>query len=213
LQYIYLKAISEGFFLGFGLAFLIGPAFFALLHASIDHGFGVSVAIAFGVVFSDILLMALSYGLMAQLNEIRYFHEGLALMGGLVLIISGITAIRNHNKLVVKMSFSIKDFQKLFIKGFSINTFNPFPWMFWFSTAALVDGSYAKYGWLPAFLFFGTAAITVFTTDALKAWAAQFLIKYMTEKILRIIKIVSSIFLIGFGFRLLFFAIDSWTKH
>lgn len=213
LQQIYFKALSEGFLLGFGLAFLIGPAFFALLQASIDHGFGVSVALALGVVCSDVLLMGLSYGLMAQLDTIPYFNVGLAVLGGLVLIFSGISAMVNSQKQVAKISFSMKEVGKLFIKGFSINTFNPFPWMFWFSTAAMVEGSYAHYGWTVPFLFFAAAAITVFATDALKAWAAQFLIHHLTYKILRSFKVVSGICLIGFGVRLFYFAFEAFYKN
>ena len=145
MQDVYLKVVGEGILLGFGLAFLIGPAFFALLQASIDHGFGVSVALAFGIVCSDILLMTLSYSLMAQLNQIPYFNDGLAILGGLVLSFSGLKAILSSSKPVEKLTISMKEVWKLFFKGFSINTFNPFPWMFWLSTSAMVNGSYSKF--------------------------------------------------------------------
>jgi len=207
LQYIYFQAIKDGIILGFGLAFLIGPAFFALLQASIDHGFGVSVALAFGIVCSDILLMILSYSLMSQLNQIPHFNDGLAILGGLVLTFSGFKTIVSSNKPVELLTFSIKEVWKLFIKGFSINTFNPFPWMFWLSTSAMVNGSYSKFGWIPAGLFFTFAATTVFLTDVLKAWTAQALLKYLTTKVLRRFKIISGICLIAFGLHLFYFVI------
>ena len=206
MQDVYLKVIGEGILLGFGLSFLIGPAFFALLQASIDHGFSVSVALAFGIVSSDILLMTLSYSLMAQLNQIPYFNEGLAILGGIVLTFSGIQSIISSTKPVEKLSFSMKDVGKLFLKGFSINTFNPFPWMFWLSTSTIVNGSYAKFGWMPAMLFFTFAAITVFLTDVLKAWAAQFLLKYLTPRVFRWFKIISGLCLIAFGLKLFYYA-------
>jgi len=209
LQDIYLEVVTEGIILGIGLAFLIGPAFFALLQASIDHGFGVSVALAFGIVCSDILLMTLSYQLMATLKQIPYFNEGLAITGGVVLSVSGVKAMFSAGEKVEKMAISIKEVWKLFIKGFSINTFNPFPWMFWLSTAAMVNGAYGKLGWMPPTLFFVFAAITVFLTDVIKAWAAQFLVKYLTDKILKIFKIVSGFCLLGFGIRLFYFAFQS----
>ncbi len=208
MQDVYLKVVGEGILLGFGLAFLIGPAFFALLQASIDHGFGVSVALAFGIVCSDILLMTLSYSLMAQLNQIPHFNDGLAILGGLVLSFSGFKAFFSSSKPVEKLTVSIREVWKLFFKGFSINTFNPFPWMFWLSTSAMVNGSYSKFGFTPAFLFFSFAALTVFATDVLKAWAAQFLLKYLTVKILRWFKVISGICLIGFGFRLFYFVFE-----
>jgi len=212
LNQLYLEAISEGFILGFGLAFLIGPAFFALLHASIDHGFGVSVALALGVVVSDCLLMTLTYFLLTPLTGIPYFHEGLGVVGGLVLIVTGFTSIVNKPNANNETPISIWDVWHIFRKGFSINTFNPFPWMFWLSTSALVSAGVGKDSGFAAFLFFGTAALTVFATDALKAWGAQFIIRYLSQKVLKAFRIISGLCLIAFGFRLLWFAFEESQK-
>jgi uncharacterized membrane protein YqgA involved in biofilm formation len=54
-------------------------------------------------------------------------------------------------------------------------------------------------------LFFSMAAFAVFATDVLKAWAARYLIRFLTPKILSRFKIISGLCLIGFGFRLFWF--------
>lgn len=203
---IYWAATLEGTILGFGLAFLVGPAFFALLQASIDYGFKVSVAIAAGVVCSDGLLMAFSYLTMNQLTNLPGFSTGLSVLGGIVLIVSGLTTIFKKKPGKEPIHFSIKDAGKLFAKGFAINTFNPFPWMFWLSTSALVANSYGNYEGAVPFVFFLASAITVFGTDVLKAWIAQFLLRFLTPKILGYFQWVSGICLTGFGVKLLWSA-------
>ncbi len=210
---LYFEAITEGFLLGFGLAFLIGPAFFALLQASIDHGFNVSVALAFGVVISDCLLMTFSYILLKELNAIPYFHTILALTGGVVLIFSGMTMVFKPGVKGPALKVSMWDIWHLFRKGFSINTFNPFPWMFWLSTSALVSEGIGKNNSQAAFLFYLVAALTVFGTDVAKAWAAQYLLKFLKPSILSRFRLISGLCLAGFGVRLLFFALESWEKH
>lgn len=196
-------ATFEGCVLGFGLAFLVGPAFFALLQASIDYGFRVSVAIAAGVVCSDMLLMAISYLTMNELSSLPGFSTGLSAVGGIVLIVSGITTIFKKKEERPTIRFSYKDAGKLFAKGFAINTFNPFPWMFWLSTSALVAATYGNYSRVAPVLFFASAAITVFSTDVLKAWVAQFLLKFLTPHILGYFQWVSGVCLAGFGVKLL----------
>lgn len=203
---IYLSAVLQGAILGLGLAFLVGPAFFALLQASINYGFQVSVAIALGVVTSDVVLMTISYLTMSTLTQIPGFNLGLSLVGGAVLIGSGIIAIVKPTEAKKDTSWSIRDVGKLFVKGFAINTFNPFPWMFWLSTSALVATDFGNEGKLPPFLFFAAAAITVLGTDVLKAWVAQFLLRFLTPTILVYFRWVSGICLAGFGVKLIWSA-------
>ncbi len=198
--------------MGFGLAFLIGPAFFALLQASISHGFGVSVALALGVVASDCVLMTISYLVLSQVGEIPYFHEGLAIVGGLVLMITGITSIVRKPPDSKPIKFTVRESWPIFRRGFRINTYNPFPWMFWLSTSELVHAGIGRTSNLAAFLFFSIAAITVFSTDALKAWAAQFILKYLNPPVIRGFAVVSGICLFGFGLNLLWFAFNELQK-
>lgn len=201
----YGSALMEGILLGIGLAFLVGPAFFALLNASLHYGLGVSVALAAGVVSSDVLLITGSYFLLQPLKSIPHFNLWLAAIGGVVVSIAGITTILNRNQKAERPDFKIKDFGKLFLKGFSINTFNPFPWMFWLSTSAVAQVRFSAYSGGVVFTYFAVAACTVFLTDVAKAWLAQYIQPFLSDKILARIKIVSGLCLIGFGVRLFAF--------
>lgn len=207
---ILISAIWQGILLGFGLAFLLGPAFFALLDASLHYGLGVSVAIALGVVSSDVLLLTISYLAMNSLSEINHFQAGMALVGFVVLTVSGGLMIKNRRETVQNKPWQIDQFWSLFIKGFSINTFNPFPWLFWLSTAAVVHSQFGSTGWKGPFLFFGGAALTVFITDVAKAAGARLIQPYLNANALSIIRLISGVCLIGFGIKLLWTAIQGW---
>ncbi len=204
---IYFKALTEGAILGIGLAFLIGPAFFALLTASIEHGFRVSAALAAGVVVSDGLLMLICYQLILQLNKLSWFGMAMGLGGGIVLLFTGLQIIKTRNQKTAKIQFSYKAFWQLFAKGFTINTINPFPWTFWLSTSEMVSHRFGSFGPILPFTFFLTAAITVFSTDLAKAGFAQLILKHLTPQVLSTIKLISGICLLGFAAYLIGFAL------
>lgn len=201
-------ALFEGASLGIGLAFLIGPAFFALLNASIEHGFKVSAALAAGVVTSDALLMLICYQLVLQLNKLVWFGMAMGLGGGIILIVTGGQIIKKRHQKSAKLKFSYKAFRQLFGKGFTINTINPFPWTFWLSTSEMVSHRFGSLGASQVLLFFGAAGFTVFATDLAKAAFAQLIIKYLTSNVLAIIKLISGFCLIGFGLYLIAFALE-----
>lgn len=204
-------ALWEGLVVGFGLAFLIGPVFFALLDASLNYGFRVSVAIALGVVSSDVTIFTISYISLNRLLQIPHFQSIMAIVGGLVLVGTGWIMIKSRNEIKNTGSWHIKDVGKLFVKGYSINTFNPFPWMFWFSTSTMVHSQFDSFGWQAPVLFFSAAAGMVLFTDVVKAGSARFLLPYLNKGILSWFRIISGIALMGFGIRLLVLGFHDWN--
>ena len=73
-------------------------------------------------------------------------------------------------------------------KGFIMNVFNPFIWVFWMTSVATVSGSEIYNGneTLVAFFFLGTFA-TVFGIDILKIVGAYSLKRFFTEKRMKIL--------------------------
>lgn len=73
-------------------------------------------------------------------------------------------------------------------KGFVMNVFNPFIWVFWMTTVATVSGSEVYDGneSLVALFFIGTFA-TVFAIDILKIVGAYSLKRFFTEKRMKIL--------------------------
>ena len=73
-------------------------------------------------------------------------------------------------------------------KGFIMNVFNPFIWVFWMTTVATVSGSEIYNGneTLVALFFIGTFS-TVFALDILKIVGAYSLKRFFTEKRMKIL--------------------------
>lgn len=73
-------------------------------------------------------------------------------------------------------------------KGFIMNIFNPFIWVFWMTTVATVSGTEIYHGndSLVALFFIGTFA-TVFSIDILKIVGAYSLKRFFTEKRMKIL--------------------------
>ena len=75
-------------------------------------------------------------------------------------------------------------------KGFIMNVFNPFIWVFWMTTVATVAGTDAYHGndglELEALFFLGTFS-TVFAIDIMKILGAYSLKRFFTEKRMKIL--------------------------
>ena len=73
-------------------------------------------------------------------------------------------------------------------KGFVMNIFNPFIWVFWMTTVATVSGSEIYNGneSLVALFFVGTFA-AVFSIDVLKIVGAYSLKRFFTEKRMKLL--------------------------
>lgn len=73
-------------------------------------------------------------------------------------------------------------------KGFVMNIFNPFIWMFWMTTVATVSGTEIYNGneYLVGVFFLGTFA-TVFAIDILKIVGAYSLKRFFTERRMKIL--------------------------
>ena len=96
-------------------------------------------------------------------------------------------------------------------KGFIINIFNPFVWVFWVTCVATASSNYGanKYSMI---VFFIGVFVTVLFFDILKAAGAYSLKRFFTEKMMKILNQVIGVILMLFGLfiavRVIFFPIS-----
>src|ERR1700739_3626002 len=143
------SAIYEGILLGIFLAFSIGPSFFALINTGISHGFKSGAAVAFGILFSDLFFVAATVSLihfgMSDLISNPKHQAFMGIMGGIVLIIYGVVHfIQKESKQEKNTEIEIKSPKmiSLITKGFVLNLFNPFVWIFWMATSTAISSKY-----------------------------------------------------------------------
>ena len=203
-------AIYEGILLGLFLAFSIGPAFFALINTGISYGFRSGAALAFGIFFSDLFFVLVTvslihYGMSDLLTDPKH-QAFLGVIGGIVLIVYGAfhfvsrnIKVDQENKLEIKTPRAYV----LLIKGFFLNMFNPFVWIFWIATTTAISSKY-EFHLYRIIIFFASVLGMVISTDLLKTFVANKIKKVLNARMLLNVRYVSGGLLMVFGMYLIY---------
>lgn len=205
----------EGVIIGLSLALIMGfgPSFFTLIQTSISRGFKSAMFLDLGIILNDIFIVALMMMTNVQFNinnRENVVYGGIA--AGIILIIFGIYTFllspekimhisENNNQKINNMNEKFVDKPKWYIfltKGFVINIFNPFVWIFWVTCVATASSNFSgnKYSMI---IFFLGVFVTVLFFDILKAAGAYSLKRFFTEKMMKIMNQIIGIILIIFG--------------
>lgn len=209
----------EGVIIGLTLAIVLGfgPSFFTLIQTSINRGFKSAMFLDLGIILNDVIIVALLLMTNIQFNfsdEKNMILSGIG--AGIILIIFGIytytlspkkiiTISENNNQVIDKMNEKFDDDAKWYTyiaKGFIINIFNPFVWIFWITCVATASASYEG-NKLSLIIFFVGAFSTVLFFDILKALGAYSLKRFFTEKMLKLLNQVTGVALVLSGLYLM----------
>jgi threonine/homoserine/homoserine lactone efflux protein len=183
--------------------------FFALIQTSIQKGFRSGVLLSVGISLSDTIYIAICYIGFTQLFEHEQFKESLAMIGGLIMCMFGISAIIKPISSKADLLIEPKNpgtFRYIF-KGFALNAINPFVILFWVGVMSMVTVQEGFKG-IHTFLFFAGTIFTVFLTDISKAYVAHRLSKYLTQTFLTWMNRFVGFTLVGFGCQLIYYAIN-----
>ncbi len=205
----------EGVIIGLSLALIMGfgPSFFTLIQTSISRGFKSALLLDFGIILNDIFIVALMMMTNVQFNindRENVIYGGIA--AGIILIIFGIYTFllspekimhisESNNQKINSMNEKFVDKPKWYIfltKGFVINIFNPFVWIFWVTCVATASSNFSGNKYSMIIFFLGVFA-TVLFFDILKAAGAYSLKRFFTEKMMKIMNQIIGIILIIFG--------------
>ena len=135
-----MKAFYEGLFFGAVLAVLIGPVFFILVQTSIERGVKHGLAVAVGESVSDVLFLTVYYLGFTQIHIGGGLSRVLGMGGVLVLIFTGGAMIRKSGQKWNYSGSGPPEVSKasFFLKGFLINSLNPFVYVFWAGVMGLL---------------------------------------------------------------------------
>ena len=201
--------LSKGILLGLSLSLLVGPLIFALLDASIRQGFRAGMAVGVGIWVSDALFILLTYfGLtyVLQITSWPGFTQSLGLIGGLVLMLFGGGAVWKARRArgVVKEhpGQAKRSYLNWWVKGFLINTINPFTVFFWTGVAGT---TIAKPEFQPtdAVAFYSGLFCTIIATDTLKVLLAKAIRKKLNRRVVSGMQLVSGLVIFFFGLALI----------
>lgn len=202
-----MHALFKGILFGLLLAILIGPVFFALIQTSIRKGFRSGVLLSIGISLSDTIYIIICYIGFAQLFEHEQFKESLAMIGGIIMFLFGISAILKPISNKADMLIEPKKpgtFRYIF-KGFALNAINPFVILFWVGVMSMVTVQEKLEG-IHTFLFFSGTILTILFTDISKAYVAHKLSRFLTQTFLIWMNRFVGVVLVGFGCQLIYYA-------
>jgi len=201
-----MQYVLEGILFGLTLTILLGPIFIVLIQSSIENGSKAGIIAASGIWVSDLIIVILALRFVQKISP--YVQSGgfvfwVGLIGGFVLIGVGIaTFLKKPEINFDKKPIGRSGILGYWIKGFMVNTINPFTFIFWLSTITtfvgrrqLTEGQ----GWL----FAGSIIFTIIVTDTLKVFLAKLIRTRINEVLLAKINKIAGSSLIIFGFILL----------
>lgn len=191
--------LLKGITYGLMLSFLIGPIFFALLQAGIEKGFRTGLAIGSGIWISDFLYIVTVYSGLNWIQAVAdspNFKFYVGAIGGVILISFGIGTLLDNKKIDKTKVIKQSGYFAHAMKGFLINTINPFTIFFWIAMSTEILTFEASIS--ETILFFGGIFGMIILTDILKVALAKQISKYLKMSyILTFRKIVGIVLLIG----------------
>ncbi len=201
-----MQHVLTGISIGLTLAVLLGPLFILLIQASIEYGSKGGLIAAAGIWVSDLIFVVLALNFVNRMSSLinsESFSYWLGIAGGAILIGIGIATFFRK----ASMEFGDAKDQRsgligYWVKGFMVNTFNPFTFFFWLltiPTLSVNQGLDQTETWL---LSAGVLCTIIFT-DSIKIALAKLIRKMINVKILTRINQIAGVALIIFGFVLL----------
>lgn len=183
-------AISEGILLGLVLSVLTGPIFFTILQVSIERGKKAGTLLVAGQWVSDYIYIGLTFwgaSYMKQLEADEAFKAQLEFYlgtaGSVFLAILGLTLLLLPSKTEENTKLKSRSLWGFLGQGFLINSLTPFPILFWISLMGSAVGR--NMDMLFCVTLGLSVMIVVMITDMIKVYAAAYIRKFMTVKMVQ----------------------------
>jgi threonine/homoserine/homoserine lactone efflux protein len=198
------QALINGITLGLALGLSVSPILFSIIKQSINNGIRGGLAFVIGVSFSDATLAVVSNvftelftGLTARKAEIGIIGSTFLISVGIYFIFFKKVKINEAGKQII--SFRKRDYIKIFLAGFFMNTLNPFIFLLWLTMTT----GFAAYTLNDRITTFTTALIIVFAFDLAKVFLANKIRQRLTHKNIVLLNRINGVILIGFGIALI----------
>ena len=205
-----MQFILEGVLFGLTLSILMGPIFIALTQSSIEKGYKAGVSVGVGIWISDFLFIVFTYMFINRISHIvngHSFQLTMGIVGGIVLIGFGLYSAFSKLKELSRSEISgARNYLQFFIKGFLVNTINPFTFVFWISviTTYVMSRNITP---VQSAQFLASILGVIIITDSLKVFLAQILRKRLRSIHMLWINRVAGTALAVFGVLLIIWSI------
>jgi threonine/homoserine/homoserine lactone efflux protein len=199
-----LQALLKGLTFGLLLSISVGPVLFSIVKQSLNNGHKGGLAFVFGVSSSDITLLLISNVFTELFSRLISYKTEIAVVGCAFLVSLGIfflffkkVKVNEEGKQV--FAFRKRDYAKIFISGYFMNTLNPSVFIFWiWASTTVINHSIQQ-----RIIVFVTCLSWVLGTDVLKVMLAGKIRNRLTPHNIHILNRINGIILIVFGIALI----------
>ncbi len=199
-----LEVILKGLTFGLLLSIAVGPVLFSIIKQSLNNGHRGGFAFVLGVSASDITLVLVSNVFTQLFDSIRAHNTEVGIAGCIFLVTLGVyyiffkkVKVNAEGKQVFKMRK--RDYAKIFLSGYFMNTLNPGILIFWITTSTAVITHTVN----ERIIIFTTCLVWMLGTDILKVLLAGKIRNRLTPHNIHILNRVNGIILIVFGIALI----------
>lgn len=197
------EAILKGLGFGLLLSISVGPVLFSIIKQSLNNGHPGGFAFILGVSASDISLVLVSNIFTELFNSLKYYKTEVGVAGCIFLVSLGIyflffkkIQVNELGQQVLK--FRKRDYAKIFLSGYFMNTLNPAVFIFWITTSTAVINDTVNH----RIIIFITCLVWMLGADILKVLLAGKIRNRLTPHNIHIINKINGLLLIIFGIAL-----------
>src|SRR5688572_9323947 len=169
-----IEALLKGITLGFLLSIAVGPVMFSIIKQSLNNGPRGGMAFVLGVSASDIALVLISNVFTELFSSISTHRTPIGIAGSIFLIVMGIyflffkkVKVDDTGKQVITR-FRKRDYARIFLSGFFMNTLNPAIFLFWITTST----TFVSHTTRERIIIFSTCLLFVLAADIAKVMLA-----------------------------------------
>lgn|SRR5687767_1195394 len=199
------EAVLKGITLGFLLSLAVGPVIFSIIKQSLNNGHKGGLAFVLGVSASDIGLVLISNVFTELFSSISSHRTGIGIAGSVFLIVMGVyflffkkIKVDDRGQQIITR-FRKRDYAKIFLSGFFMNTLNPAIFLFWITTSTTFVSHTVK----ERIIIFTISLLFVLAADIAKVMLAGKIRNRLTPHNIHNINRLNGIILIGFGIALI----------
>ena len=198
-----IEAIFKGLTFGLLLSISVGPVLFSIIKQSLNNGHKGGLTFVIGVSSSDITLVLISNIFTTLLNSLIVYKKEVGVAGCVFLVSLGIyflffkkVKVDEAGKQVFK--FRKRDYAKIFLSGYLMNTLNPAVFIFWvyMSTAIVIHSVNER------IVIFISCLTWMLSADILKVFLAGKIRKRLTPHNIHNLNRINGLLLIIFGIAL-----------
>ena len=199
-----IEALIKGLTFGLLLSISVGPVLFTIIKQSLNNGYRGGLAFIIGVSASDVSLVLVSNIFTELFNSLKSYKTEVGVAGCIFLVSLGIyflffKKVRVNEEGKQVFSFRKRDYARIFLSGYLMNTLNPAVFIFWITTStAVINHSIGD-----RIIIFITCLAWVLGADILKVFLAGKIRNRLTPHNIHIINRLNGIILIVFGITLI----------